>query len=272
MVMNNDGSGNILQTNSLLPPHEWTDEFRKKLADALGIKKEEIRNHTTLEFFNIIVTNPPFGSKIPIKDKNILEQFELAHIWENDKKTNTWTMTNRLQTSVPPEILFIERCTQFLVPGGRMGIVLPDSILGSPGLGYIREWLIKNHRILASIDLHADTFQPKNGTQTSVLFLQKKTQEQKNAEEKSGKMADYNIFMAMVEKIGHDKRGTPIFKRDKEGNEILVPEKNNVYVMDQTAEGDRTVAHERKTKIEDDQTPDVPAIFAQWKVQEGLSW
>lgn len=272
MVMNNDGSGNILQTNSLLPPHEWTDEFRKKLADALGIKKEEIRNHTTLEFFNIIVTNPPFGSKIPIKDKNILEQFELAHIWENDKKTNTWTMTNRLQTSVPPEILFIERCTQFLVPGGRMGIVLPDSILGSPGLGYIREWLIKNHRIIASIDLHADTFQPKNGTQTSVLFLQKKTQEQKDAEEKSGKMADYNIFMAMVEKIGHDKRGTPIFKRDKEGNEILIPEKNNVYVMDQTAEGDRTVAHERKTKIEDDQTPDVPAIFAQWKVQEGLSW
>ena len=127
MVMNNDGSGNILQTNSLLPPHEWTDEFRKKLADALGIKKEEIRNHTTLEFFNIIVTNPPFGSKIPIKDKNILEQFELAHIWENDKKTNTWTMTNRLQTSVPPEILFIERCTQFLVPGGRMGIVFPDT-------------------------------------------------------------------------------------------------------------------------------------------------
>lgn len=42
MVMNNDGSGNILQTNSLLPPHEWTDEFRKKLADALGIKKRKL--------------------------------------------------------------------------------------------------------------------------------------------------------------------------------------------------------------------------------------
>ena len=101
-----------------------------------------------------------------------------------------------------------------------MGIVLPDSILGSPGLGYIREWLIKNHRIIGSVDLHADTFQPRNGTQTSVLFLQKKTQEQKDAEEKAGTMADYNIFMAMVEKVGHDKRGTPTFKRDKEGNEI----------------------------------------------------
>ena len=105
-----------------------------------------------------------------------------------------------------------------------MGIVLPDSILGSPGLGYIREWLIKNHRIVASVDLHVDTFQPRNGTQTSVLFLQKKTEEQKQTEETSGTMADYNIFMAMVEKVGHDKRGNPIFKRDPEGNEILVPD------------------------------------------------
>lgn len=56
MVMNNDGSGNILQTNSLLPPHEWTDEFRTKLAEALGVKKEEIRNHSTLGFFDVIVT------------------------------------------------------------------------------------------------------------------------------------------------------------------------------------------------------------------------
>ena len=272
MVMNNDGSGNILQSNSLLPPHEWTDDFRSNLAEALGIDKSAIRNHKTIEFFNVIVTNPPFGSKIPIKDKAILEQFELAHVWENDKKTNTWAMTERLQASVPPEILFVERCTQLLVPGGRMGIVLPDNILGAPGLGYIREWLIKNHRIIASVDLHVDTFQPRNGTQTSVLFLQKKTQEQKDTEEKSGTMADYNIFMAMVEKVGHDKRGNPTFKRDKEGNEILVPDTNSVLVLGSTGEGDRTVSHEQKRKVEDDQTPDVPVIFTEWKVKEGLAW
>ena len=272
MVMNNDGSGNILQTNSLLPPHEWADDFRSDLAEALGTDKASIRNYKTIEFFDVIVTNPPFGSKIPIKDKSILEQFELAHVWENDKKTNTWTMTGRLQASVPPEILFVERCTQFLVPGGRMGIVLPDNILGAPGLGYIREWLIKNHRIIASVDLHADTFQPRNGTQTSVLLLQKKTSEQKHEEEKSGIMADYNIFMAMVEKVGHDKRGNPTFKRDKEGNEILVPDKNSVLVLGETREGDCTVAHEQKRKVEDDQTPDVPVIFSEWKVKEGIAW
>ena len=272
MVMNNDGSGNILQTNSLLPPHEWTDEFKTRLAEALHIKKSEIRNYEGIAFFDVIVTNPPFGSKIPIKDKNILEQFELAHIWENDKKTGTWRMTERLQSSVPPEILFIERCTQLLVPGGRMGIVLPDSILGSPGLGYIREWLIQNHRIIASIDLHVDTFQPRNGTQTSVLFLQKKTVEQKAREATTGQMADYNIFMAMVERVGHDKRGNPLFKRDVEGNEILAPDTDTIMVLGETGEGDRTVSHERKSKVPDDQTTDVPAIFDGWKRREGIAW
>lgn len=272
MVMNNDGSGNIFQTNSLLPPHEWSDKFRTGLSKSLGIPKTSIYNHKSIEFFDVILTNPPFGSKIPIKDKSILEQFDLAHIWENNKQTGKWNMTNRIQSSVPPEILFIERCTQFLVPGGRMGIVLPDSILGSPGLGYIREWLIQNHRIVASIDLHQDTFQPRNGTQTSVLILEKKTQAQKDAEEKSGHMADYNIFMAMVEKIGHDKRGNPLFKRDKEGNEILVPDRNSFSDVRVSGEGTGNIEHEQKVKVEDDQTPDVPVIFARWKAQEGLSW
>lgn len=272
MVMNNDGSGNILQTNSLLPPHEWTDEFRSKLAEVLGISKSEIRNHDTIGFFDVIVTNPPFGSKIPIKDENVLRQYELAHIWEDKDKTGTWTMTTRLQSSVPPEILFIERCIQLLKPGGRIGIVLPDSILGSPGLGYIREWLIRNTKIIASLDLHADTFQPHNGTQTSVLLLQKKTQQQIDREEKGGTITDYNIFMAMVEKVGHDKRGNPLFKRDKEGNEILVPDKDNVFVLGGTAEGDRTVSLQQKTKLRDDQTSEIPEIFSKWKKKEGIAW
>ena len=116
------------------------------------------------------------------------------------------------------------------------------------------------------------TSQPRNGTQTSVLILQKKTQEQKDTEEKSGVMSDYNIFMAMLEKVGHDKRGNPLFKRDAEGNEILVPDPNNVWVLGDTAEGDTTASLERKTKLLDDQTPDVPIIFKQWKRKEGIAW
>jgi len=270
MVMNNDGSGNILRVDSLLPPHEWSDEFKTKLAEALQIDKSTIRSPKTIGFFDVIVTNPPFGSKIPIKDPHILEQYELGYIWERNEKT--WRKTNKLQSSVPPEQLFIERCWQLLKPGGRMGIVLPDSILGSPGLGYIRQWLIKNTFIIASVDLHVDTFQPRNGTQTSVLILQKKSEQEIIQEEKSGQMKDYNVFMVMVDKIGHDKRGNTIFKRDKYGNEILVPEQSEVISIGQTSDGTRTAKTESKTKVVDDQTVLVPDVFRKWKIQEGIAW
>ena len=85
-------------------------------------------------------------------------------------------------------------------------------------------------------------------------------------------MADYNIFMAMVERVGHDKRGKPIFKRDVEGNEILAPDTDNIMVLGETGEGDRTVSHERKSKVPDDQTTAVPAIFDDWKRREGIAW
>jgi type I restriction enzyme M protein len=272
MVMNNDGSGNIFQTNSLLPPHEWTDDFKTHLSNSLQIDKRTIKNKDDIEFFDVIVTNPPFGSKIPIKDHAILSQFELAKIWSQDKSTEKWTMTDRYQSSVSPEILFIERCYQFLKPGGRMGIVLPDALLGSPGTGYIREWLIKNTKIIASLDLHEDTFQPKNGTQTSVLILQKKTKEEILLEERTGQMADYNIFMAIIDKIGHDKRGNTLFKRDNYGNEIMVPEKQAIIKVDEVSTGDKTAQLESREKIVDDQTVLVPNIFKNWKISEGISW
>lgn len=272
MVMNNDGSGNIFQTDSLLPPHAWEANFRKDLSKALGIRESELRSSASLGFADVIVTNPPFGSKIPIKDPHILEQFDLGHIWEHDKANRQhWIKTNRLQSSVPPEHLFIERCLQFLKPGGRMGIVVPDSILGAPGLGYIRDWLIGKTRIIASVDLHADTFQPRNGTQTSVLFVQKKPEELIRKEEITGQMADYQIFMAMVDRVGHDKRGNPIFKRDNDGNEILFPDVQ-LMGLDALADGTLTTKIESKKKVIDDQTTFVVEAFRKWCKQEGLSW
>lgn len=272
MVMNNDGSGNIFQTDSLLPPHQWEGEFRTDLTKALGMQESSLRNSDSIDLFDVIVTNPPFGSKIPIKDPHILEQFDLGHIWERDKSDrNHWTLTKRLQSSVPPEQLFIERCLQLLNPGGRLGIVLPDSILGAPGLGYIREWLIRKTRILASIDLHVDTFQPRNGTQTSVLFLQKKTPKEMHEEESTGKMADYPIFMAMVDCIGHDKRGNLLFKRDKHGNVIMVPDVE-IITLDENTNDAHTAITESKKKVIDDQTPIVAETFKKWCEQEGLIW
>ena len=266
MVMNNDGSGNIYRNDSLLPPHMWDKNLKNELAKALQIDDSSITSAENIEFFDVIITNPPFGSKIPIKGGHILEQFNIGYIWRNEQydisDQKDWTISDDLQSSAPPEQLFIERCLQFLKPGGRIAIVLPDSILGNPGLGYIRRWLMEKTRIIASVDLHVDAFQPRNGTQTSVLVFQKKTQEEIAFEKDAGKVKPYNVFMSMVEKIGHDKRGNTLFVRDEQGKEIWVSE---------GLKGD-AVKTETKTRVIDDQTREVPALFTSWKKEEGLSW
>jgi type I restriction enzyme M protein len=267
MVMNNDGSGNIFRQDSLLHPHQWEESFKKQLAEALDIDPASLRNEESLAHFDLIATNPPFGSKLPIKDEETLKQYQLGHVW---KETATgWEPTDQLQTSAPPEILFIERCWQFLKPGGRMGIVLPDAILGAPGLLYVRHWMIKHCRIVASIDLHPDTFQPRNGTQTSVLILQKKTEKEIN----QGKMPDYEIFMAQVKAVGHDKRGNTVYRRNEEGEEILVPaDPESIPLIERTATGEGTARPLPRQKVEDDDTDFVANEFIDWKKQVVLGW
>jgi type I restriction enzyme M protein len=220
----------------------------------------------------VIVTNPPFGSKILIKEEYILDQFAIGHGWESPKKTGIWRKKESVSPS-PPEQLFIERCLQFLKPGGRMAIVLPDSILGSPGLGHIRQWLLGEAKIIASLDLDGDTFQPHTGVQTSILILQKKTPEEKAEEQRTRVLRPYNIFMAVIDKVGHDKRGNNLYQRDEHGGEILVEIDESVTELGKTANGQATVkSAKRLEKVPDDQTRAVPPVFADWKRSEGITW
>lgn len=78
--------------------------------------------------------------------------------------------------------------------------------------------------------------------------------------------------MTMVEKVGHDKRGNPLFVRDQDGDEILIPDTNSVLVHATTSTGEHTVSHEQRVKVRDDQTVLIPAIFARWKQEEGIGW
>lgn len=272
MVMNNDGSGNIIQLNTLLPPHEWSEEKKHLLEERTGRARESIVNHKTIDIFDVIVTNPPFGSKIPINDQQILEQFDLAHIWIKDQNDRWQMNSTKLRGSVPPEQIFIERIVQLLRPGGRAAIVLPDSIFSSPGLEFIRVWLMRHTHIIASIDLHADTFQPHNGTQCSILFVVKKTPEEMQEELRLGFTPDSEIFMAMIDHIGHDKRGNTVYKRDEEGNLVLRHEENDVREVN-TETGE--VTHRTETfeeKIVNDQTVLVADVFEKWKRENGIVW
>ncbi len=155
--------------------------------------------------FNILMTNPPFGSKIPVRGEDKLKQYDLAYKWKYVRKTNTWEK-GKLKDKESPQVLFIERDVQLLADYGRMGIVLPDGVFGNDTFGYIRNWLRQRGRILAIIDIPIETFQPNTSTKTSVLIFQKLPGNKIPKE--------YEIFMAIAETCGHDRRGNEIFSDD----------------------------------------------------------
>ena len=250
MVMNNDGSGGLYQANSLEAPVLWSEALRQR--DLIG----------RVDF---VFTNPPFGSKIPIDDPAILEKYDLAHVWDYNREEDRYYIREprQLQKSQPPEILFVELCVQFLKPGtGRMAIVLPDGILGAPGLAYVREWIFEKTRVLGSIDLHPDTFQPKNSTQTSLLILERKHANEIELESAVGKKKDYEVFMALANHVGHDKRGHKTFVRDAQGNEILTTREERVREVHDGAVVYRII--EVKQKVEDDNTTQIAEYFRNW--------
>lgn len=252
MVMNNDGAGGLYQANSLEAPVTWDRQlFERKLIDNV----------------DLIFTNPPFGSKIPVTDTAVLEKYDLGHSWQYDKSADRWKMTEAPQKSQPPEILFIERCVKFLKPGtGCAAIVLPDGILGSPGLGYVREWILRNTHVLASIDLHPDTFQPFVSVQTSILVLKRKTPELIAVETAAGKLNDYSVFMAVANHIGHDKRGNKNYVRDRKGNEVIEIAEELVKEWD-----GEVPTYQRQTtsrKIVDDNTQQIAQEYRRWLLDQ----
>ena len=190
MAIIGDGRGGVFCENSLENPKEWSHKCKDKI---------------DLGKFNVVLTNPPFGSKIPIKEEKILKQYGLGHKWKFEKKKKVWENQNVLNNKgakkgVPPQILFIERCVQLLKVGGKMGVVLPDGIYGNDQLGYIRQYVKENFKILAIIDVPKETFQPNTSTKTTILIGEKK-----NPKEKTD--SKHQVFMAICETCGHDRRG-----------------------------------------------------------------
>ena len=251
MVMNNDGSGGLFQGNSL-DKRSWSPELLSLDLEG-GV--------------DVILTNPPFGSKIPIDDPSILSSFDLGHAWTYDDVADEWIMQDRLQKSQPPEILFIERCVQLLRPAtGRAAIVVPDGILGSPGLGYVRQWILRNATVLASVDLHPDTFQPSTSVQTSLLVLRRKSASQIALENAAGRLDEYRIFMSVCDRVGHDKRGNALYRRDSEGNELVHEVAEEVGgILSESSQ--RREVRIRKEKVLDDNTLEIARAFREWAQQ-----
>ena len=209
MLIAGDGRSHMFKLNTL-DPREWQGEekylldARAKLQERLqtpGNTTDDADNKRTFHYFNfdLLLTNPPFAGEI--KDRGLLAQYFFGK-----KKGKLVNKTER-------HILFIERALDMLRPGGRIAIVLPQGVLNNTNMEYVRDYLFDKARILAVVGLHGNTFKPHTGTKTSVVFLQKWSENEEPPK-------DYPIFMAVSKRGGKDNSGDYIYKKDASGNFI----------------------------------------------------
>ena len=198
-----DGETNVLHLNTL-DYERWNDKTEDEDWQDIyfdgwrRLKKLRATKNQNRDFnFDVLMANPPFAGDI--KESRILSKYELGH--KKDGKQ---------QSKVGRDILFIERNLDFLKPGGRMAVVLPQGRFNNSSDQYIREIIADRCRILGVVGLHGNVFKPHTGTKTSVLFIQKW-----NDDENKGvlcpKVEDYPIFFATMQEPSKDNSGEKIF-------------------------------------------------------------
>lgn len=185
MLIAGDGHTNIFGPDvSSLDPRDWyTNKSGKYLMTELSktpLLKTRIPEGETFTDnekawdyfgemnFDLILANPPFAGEM--KDKKMLVHYELAKPALKRAKDKA--------AKEERDVLFIERIINMLRPGGRAAIVLPQGKFNNSSLAFIREWILRKARLLAVVGLHGNSFKPHTGTKTSVLFVQKYTDEQ----------------------------------------------------------------------------------------------
>lgn len=189
MAILGDGRGGIFCENSLEKPKNWSNKTKSMIA---------------FNSFNVILTNPPYGSKLKIDDRSILSQFDLGYKWKIPKDKTVYEKTDKLLADQTPQVLFIERCLELLTPGGRIGIVAPESMFCNPSHKYIMNYVEKHARIDAIISMPENLFQPHTHAKTCVVTMTKFSSLSETVD------PSHEIFMAVAKWCGHDSRGLEI--------------------------------------------------------------
>ncbi|MBN2396391.1 MAG: N-6 DNA methylase [Candidatus Atribacteria bacterium] len=177
-----------------------------------------VENEQFTSAFDVVHTNPPFGSKGKVEDQKILKFYQLARKW-NKSQNGDWDVTRNVLLGQSPEILFIEKCLKLLRPGGRMAIVLPDGLLQNISNSHVRFWIRSQAKILGVVSIPQEAFIPYGtGIKTSLLLLQKLPADTKK------------VFMAQIQKIGYDVKGQPIYMKTNDGK--MVKGKSGLPIVD----------------------------------------
>lgn len=202
-IIAGDGKTNVLELNTLdynvwngskyLKKPGWSEKYIGGFQRLEGLADKESKGKYTKYNFDLVLANPPFAG-----DRTDPKVIGLYNLGYNEKK--------KLKNNIGRDILFIERNLNFLKPGGRMGIVLPQGDFNNSSEKYLRDFIAERCRILAVVGLHPNTFLQHTGTKTSVLFVQKWTDENcgypnicpKPAADENGNI-DYPIFFATMQ-------------------------------------------------------------------------
>lgn len=177
-------------------------------ADSLGWRTPEggLPPASALEGrYDIVVTNPPFGAHIVAASKSVQGGFDLGHGWTWSQTSQTFARTTRLPNNVSPQVLFLERCLRLVRPGGRVGIVVPESLISGRNYRFVVAWLRDRAAIRAVVGMPEALFKTsgKSGTHTKtclVLFERLDPGSRYRANVPT-------IFMAEAKRCGNDSRG-----------------------------------------------------------------
>lgn len=158
-----------------------------------------IKEHNPFDA-DVVLTNPPFGARIGVSDRDILEQFDLGHTWVYSESDRRWHRTRHLRQSQDPQVLFLELCLRLLKSEGMLGIVLPEGIFGNRQCGYIWDYVRRHGQIEALIDCPRTTFQPGTDTKTNVVFIRRQDTDR-------DEISEADVWIAVAKYCGHDRRG-----------------------------------------------------------------
>lgn len=208
-----DGETNVLHLNTL-DYERWNERvkdvnWRRAYGEGFDrLAEVQTQRNGYKEFeFGVLMANPPFAGDI--KESRIIHKYELGY--KKDKP----------QAKVGRDILFIERNLDFLRPGGRMAVVLPQGRFNNISDKYIRDFIAERARILAVVGLHGNTFKPHTGTKTSVLFIQKWNDDDSDPLYYCPRVEDYPIFFAVSQQGGKDNSGEYEYVLDRENRRRL---------------------------------------------------
>lgn len=264
LVLNGDGGANIHHMNSLtqklskkgtvIPEGDFNfDEYDLTDWSPIGNKPE-------LKKFDIVVTNPPFGKGRDLKlgkdskwdiPKNVAKLYETYWLKllkdRKDKETGEVILSSGQKIysgdiyyenesdfdfpkSMDMGVLFLENAVKILEEGGRMAIVLSNSISSIKEWLNIRAWFMSKMRLVGAVDFPAGTF-GETSVATTVLFAYKPVN-------KDILRTSYNVFSKEIKDIGYEVKTKdrivtfqPTFlidettfdiAKDSEGNKVLL--------------------------------------------------